>query len=614
VAVVAAVQFQLQQLDQQAAGDFSDVTAALAGGKVDLLLLGETINESAPWASVADMTLRFSPGTNYNLGDHQVTIGGGFRLALVGDGRTGTLTLAQTDALPSFTGDTTTAILFQGLLIDNNNTHASNAYISGNGSCVMVLDCRVEFPNEDRCGWNTEDGPEGTCRYEGNHFVGGGSLCSRIITTSSAYGTVVEGNVFDGSWKATTTYVVAIAEGYMNNCTHIASTVLRVSISEPGSMINCGSDGSGSGWYINAGGHSLIQNVSSSNSGHCEIGSPRVKVSQCEFLTLDLNTVKQTVLEDCEIGTISGLGNDFVQLRGCHILNNLTLTGDYVTVRDCKFVDITLATKRTLTLDSSSVNCDVSNLYGIYDDQGTGNTDNLSAMSEITSLASITWVHVWPFSENTGTTVADSITTNDGTLVNGPVWISGPKKGGTGVGGKHGISCQIGSTEHMSTALLGTVGAGDFTMFAWFRLKTGTITGHVFGLCNPASAQIWNVNYNTGQSIPALVVQTTDSLSPVNDREQDIFGNEWNLAHVTRDQSTGVVQVFINGQLSYAEASSFDTSDYSSLDFYLHKRDTSGADQNGAGASYSEAGITASLMNAAQIKTHWNYGKGYFHG
>jgi hypothetical protein len=71
-------------------------------------------------------------------------------------------------------------------------------------------------------------------------------------------------------------------------------------------------------------------------------------------------------------------------------------------------------------------------------------------------------VSYWKFDEDSGTIATDSVGTNDGTLVNGPVWTSGQVDGALSFDGVDDYVSVPDSDDWY-------FGTGDFTIDLWVR-------------------------------------------------------------------------------------------------------------------------------------------------
>ncbi len=492
--------------------------------------------------------------------------------------------------------------------LDNNGT-ATGAKITESTCAWIVTNCRVELPNQASCGF--DGGTDAPHRIEASTIVGGGASCTGAVNVTSAYPCVITGCEFEGTWN-TASDAITLNQGFLSDCAITGSGDVVVTMGEHSSMRDCSAI-SGD-WRIKPTGFCEIANVwSEGGTGLIDIQGAKVRIINCRFDDIDLNTHKQTTMIGTTALTLTGLGNDHLSMTACHIQDNHTFTGDNLRFTDCIFADAALTTKKTLTLDGSSTNCQVKGHFGFLTDSGTGNEDDLWLMADIPALAAITWVHVWPFSEGSGTTVADSAGSNNGTLTNGPIWASGPRVGGRGSPGRWAVSFEkSGNNEHIAATTLGTIGAGDFTIFMWFRVLDGASTGTLCAFSNTANNQYANINFNTTYANPGISPQTDTSGAPTGYRDHCIH-DAWHLLHVTRTFSSGDMSVYLDGELIYTD-SAWDTQDHSGQDFYIHRSERSSSDTDGPGATISETGMTASVMSAANIRLHWNKGLGRWHG
>jgi len=168
----------------------------------------------------------------------------------------------------------------------------------------------------------------------------------------------------------------------------------------------------------------------------------------------------------------------------------------------------------------------------VYDKSGQGN-DGM-----INDGGSGNPVSYWTFDEQTGSTAYDYISSNIGTLINSPTWVSSGKIGGALQFDGVDDYVNIGSTNFPS-------GASDRTVSAWVKVPTtANLSGYptIFSYGTADTGKRFRLAiYNTGKPYIEIYGSGLVASTTIND-------DTWH--HIVAIQSSGAQYIYIDGVLS----------------------------------------------------------------
>lgn len=158
-------------------------------------------------------------------------------------------------------------------------------------------------------------------------------------------------------------------------------------------------------------------------------------------------------------------------------------------------------------------------------------SDNIT-VSAVAAANLIAW---WKLDETSGTTATDSSNYgNNGTLTNGPLWMSGIKDNAVYFDGSNDYI-------EMTDASVWDFGTGDFTLSAWMK-STNSGWGWVLSRLNDATTgDLWRFGTKSDNTLifkDTVAWQDVNSTASVND-------GAWH--HVAAVRSSGTVTLYIDG-------------------------------------------------------------------
>jgi hypothetical protein len=192
------------------------------------------------------------------------------------------------------------------------------------------------------------------------------------------------------------------------------------------------------------------------------------------------------------------------------------------------------ADERTVTLTTSTLSQEVTYLLSVEDVEDLfGNVASDSAFFEYVELPqSAALVSRWRLDETTGTTASDSVGTNHGTLVNGPVWQPD--------GGRIGGALELdGSDDRVDLGTMDVPAGDGITIALWAKADDfGSSDARMISKAVDTSAEghHWMVSTFTGQALRVRLKvdgATTTLVSPAG----QIAAGEWLHVAATYDGS-----------------------------------------------------------------------------
>ena len=155
------------------------------------------------------------------------------------------------------------------------------------------------------------------------------------------------------------------------------------------------------------------------------------------------------------------------------------------------------------------------------------------------SIPDVSSIAHWPLDESSGTTAADISGSNDGTLVNGPVWL--PSTGRIG-----GALEFDGSNDYVDIGTMDIPAGTGMTIAMWVRLDASSGSARLISKATGAGEQdhYWMISTQFGTSVRFRLKaggSTTTLVSPAN---QLVLG-EWVHVAVTYDQSD--MRIYVDG-------------------------------------------------------------------
>ena len=166
--------------------------------------------------------------------------------------------------------------------------------------------------------------------------------------------------------------------------------------------------------------------------------------------------------------------------------------------------------------------------------------DRMLVAAEIAALAltqtSLPVAH-WKLDDATGTTAIDSVGGNDGTLINGPAWVTGMLDGGLSFDG---------SNDYIDVSSMNPISYDDFTIIAWYKSADTGVSDDEY------------IFMHGDGYVDALTFGPTDDVSDrlrlatyvndVTDRHygtSDIVDQQWH--HLVAVRSGGRIRLYVDG-------------------------------------------------------------------
>lgn len=247
---------------------------------------------------------------------------------------------------------------------------------------------------------------------------------------------------------------------------------------------------------------------------------------------------------------------------------------------------------------------------------GGGGTTEITDFSHSDIPNGATHVHCWPFEESSdGSTVSASVgeidlTVNEGSSGHIVLGGDGPSRAVLSNGGGRYAGQYVtrgASNNWIGTSAAADWGDGDFTLSLWFRESLGDSTSALFSVSSTSDNNFISICEISTQGLLKIEgngITTTAGI--LRDR------GEWHLAGLTRNQSTGLCELWLDGML--VDSVSSHTTDLSSHDVYIAARRSSSTSRSGMRGWYGEANIWSEVLDRAAWVALWNDGKGRFNG
>jgi hypothetical protein len=211
-------------------------------------------------------------------------------------------------------------------------------------------------------------------------------------------------------------------------------------------------------------------------------------------------------------------------------------------------------------------------------------------------------VAYWAFDEGTGTTAHDSSGSNDGTLTNGPTWT-------TGKIGAHALSFNGFDNYVRLSADLNQWLGGTASLSVWIKTsQTGNSVWHmapgITGIQHSGDPNdvFWGWIDDSGRiNIQAGDTAGAGSSNPIND-------NQWHHIAMTRDQASGEVRMYVDGNLNDTETSGIGIK---TTPFYgIGRIDDTGSTIDYFNGEIDEVRIYNRVLSASEIQNIYLQGDG----
>lgn len=241
---------------------------------------------------------------------------------------------------------------------------------------------------------------------------------------------------------------------------------------------------------------------------------------------------------------------------------------------------------------------------------GGSSTESLDFSSTALDAVSDNLKHVWSPGSAASGTISDSVGSSDLTIA-GSNWraVSGPAAGAglANNAGRYGIMAlsAAGASDYIgSTSAPSSWGDGDFSVSIQVYVYQVS-TGAYWSLSNPANNTYLMLSQKT--SFPSLGVQNG---GVDGDRHLGDY-SDWMHIVCTRDQSSGDINIYVNGVLRSID-SSYSTVDFSGQGFYVGRQNLS-SDNQPTEAAYGEIAIWDTVLSRDAVSELYNNGRGRYY-
>jgi hypothetical protein len=202
-----------------ASGDYADVNAAIAAGKVNVLIIEDVTEDSDVTILAEDTAITLANNVTWTTGTYDIKMGAFTRLSLWGHSMDSSIIVRTntTDGdafIDGGAGDTVTGGNFQ---FDNSGSNQTG-YFNGNGMAGRLTNVWFKAPNNNGGGF--EFTGAGTL-LTGIHLTGGGSSCGTNVFVLRDGGSI-NGLYLDGTWKGGTAWLL-LEDDAGSRCTRCCS-------------------------------------------------------------------------------------------------------------------------------------------------------------------------------------------------------------------------------------------------------------------------------------------------------------------------------------------------------------------------------------------------------
>ena len=232
-----------------------------------------------------------------------------------------------------------------------------------------------------------------------------------------------------------------------------------------------------------------------------------------------------------------------------------------------------------------------------------GGTSSTSSPVSASIPAPVAGTNYYPFEEGSGTTTADTIGGNNGTLVGAapPTWVAGQ----SGQAGDFALNFTGANAPEMQSANTGTNGmvqlqhsltpvlGGTSTLAAWIKTTQVSATPNHWSspaiTGNEVPGADWDVSWGFLDQSGHIGIAEGDSGPDIAKSATPVNDGQWHFVAFTRNASTGTVQVYVDGALQAqstgtdAQATQIKTGYFSVLGAQTDVTDASGTAASVAG-------------------------------
>lgn len=150
----------------------------------------------------------------------------------------------------------------------------------------------------------------------------------------------------------------------------------------------------------------------------------------------------------------------------------------------------------------------------------------------------------WPLDDASGTTAVDIVGNNDGTLNNGPAWVSGRVDGAVELDG---------GDDYIDAGIFDVEGDG-LTMSAWFYADVISDQGRMISKATSVNANdAWwqlGMDGSSGAYYLRMRIKADGSTTTFRDSNQPLTTQRWYMATATYDATSGTMALYLNGALA----------------------------------------------------------------